>query len=355
MSSMALWDKIKKVSERATQIGAIEKIESSPLFINENGIKFMVSVAKSLLKRPFNFQKSISTENISSLSNSNNINNSPKEILQPPKKFIDPFLPCDKDLFVQELCGTHNLVLNKFNVSNYHSIIATKEYEKQTDPLNRYDFKAIWECIIDCNMLCFFNCGPSSGASQPHKHVQLLVTPFHTCEEKDLTCKLEQLQQQQLSDIDNDYLKCPIESIIKLYNEPKETIFQVEQLPFKNACIYYQTDKLKSMDKDQISIYFEHHYRSLLNHLNLNSDQDNSSSNNINNIYEDTTTDFKSYNFIMTKEWMFMIPRSCYQAKGISINSVGFTGAILVRKEEELDTIKSYGIMNILKDVSFSK
>jgi len=344
MTSMALWDKIKKVSERATQIGAIEKIESSPLFIHENGIKFMVSVAKSLLKRPFNFQKSVSTENLSP-------NLAAKEILQPPKKFIDPFLPCDKDLFVQELCGTHNLVLNKFNVSNYHSIIATKEYEKQTDPLNKFDFKAIWECIIDCNMLCFFNCGPSSGASQPHKHVQLLVTPFHTCDEENSNNSNNRIEQ------DIDYLKCPIESIIKLYKEPKETIFQIEQLPFKNACIYYKKEKIESMDKDQLSIYFENHYRSLLDHLNLNIVNNKDNNNNNSNENDDTTTtdDFKSYNFIMTKEWMFMIPRSCYQAKGISINSVGFTGAILVRKEEELDTIKSYGIMNILKDVSFDK
>ncbi|KAM9977414.1 hypothetical protein ACTFIR_011280 [Dictyostelium discoideum] len=344
-NTFQLFDKIKKVSERATQIGTIEKIESTPIFMNENGINFMVSVAKSLLKRPFNFPKS-----------DGNINCNSKVPIK--KKFIDPFLPCDKDLFVQQLFDRHNLVLNKYNVSNHHSIIATKDFENQVNPLNQFDFKAIWKCIKECDMLCFFNCGPNSGASQPHKHVQLLTTPFN---------------------YDEPHLKCPIESLFLKYKDlPNESIFQIDELPFKTAALYYDQSKLKSFEQLEfignenenenennnsnnnnnyhLSKYFELQYKSLLNHLELNTDNDNNPVN-----YDLVSTDkeymckLKSYNFIMTKDWMFIVPRSTYQSKGISINSVGFTGAVLVRKEEELETLKSNGIISILKDVSTPK
>ncbi|KAM9958073.1 hypothetical protein ACTFIW_013049 [Dictyostelium discoideum] len=376
-NTFQLFDKIKKVSERATQIGTIEKIESTPIFMNENGINFMVSVAKSLLKRPFNFPKSDgnincnssnieetkiinnnennNNNNNNSNNNNNNNNNNNTIITEVPikKKFIDPFLPCDKDLFVQQLFDRHNLVLNKYNVSNHHSIIATKDFENQVNPLNQFDFKAIWKCIKECDMLCFFNCGPNSGASQPHKHVQLLTTPFN---------------------YDEPHLKCPIESLFLKYKDlPNESIFQIDELPFKTAALYYDQSKLKSFEQLEfienenennnssnnnyhLSKYFELQYKSLLNHLELNTDNDNNPVN-----YDLVSTDkeymckLKSYNFIMTKDWMFIVPRSTYQSKGISINSVGFTGAVLVRKEEELETLKSNGIISILKDVSTPK
>ncbi|GAM28982.1 hypothetical protein SAMD00019534_121580 [Acytostelium subglobosum LB1] len=130
-TTSALWEMIKKVSERATQIGAIEKIESSPMFIQENGVNFMISVAKALAHRPFNFDKTPAHGTDSEVK------------VTMKKEFVDPFLPCDKDLFVCELAGTHNLVLNKFNVSNYHTIIATKDFQAQTDPITHQDFTAM--------------------------------------------------------------------------------------------------------------------------------------------------------------------------------------------------------------------
>ncbi|KAN0042105.1 hypothetical protein ACTFIV_004664 [Dictyostelium citrinum] len=360
-NTIQLFDKIKKVSERATQIGSIEKIESTPIFMNENGINFMVSVAKSLLKRPFNFPKSDGNINCNDCNSNieeikiinNNHENNNTIITEPPikKKFIDPFLPCDKDLFVQELFDRHNLVLNKYNVSNHHSIIATKNFENQVNPLNQFDFKAIWKCIRECDMLCFFNCGPNSGASQPHKHVQLLTTPFN---------------------YDEPHLKCPIESLfLKYKNLPNESIFQIDELPFKTAALYYDQSKLKAFEQlefiesnsnnnnnnnYQLSKYFELQYKSLLNHLELNTDNDNNPVDyNLISSDKEYMCKLKSYNFIMTKDWMFIVPRSAYQSNGISINSVGFTGAVLVRKEEELETLKSNGIISILKDVSTPK
>ncbi|KYR02176.1 hypothetical protein DLAC_00990 [Tieghemostelium lacteum] len=343
----SLFDKIVKASERATKIGAIEKIESNPIFIKDSNVNFLVSVAKSLLKRPFNYPKSDSGELIPPVVNDKKnsevvVDSEEQKSEKKDKVFIDPFLPCDKDLFVCQLSkGTHNLVLNKFNVSNYHSIIATSDFQHQTDNLNTLDFKAIWECIGSGNMLSFFNCGPNSGASQPHKHIQLLVIPFHN---------------------DCSPYNIPMESLLVKYKyQPNQLhevdkVFQIEELPFRNAALYYNLDHLKSMnnDSESISKYLELKYLSLMNNLDLNNSNSNDSQQQLKNS-SNNISNFKSYNFIMTSEWMFLVPRSVYQSRGISINSVGFTGAILVRKEEDLDTIQKHGIMNILTEVSIPK
>ena len=69
----------------------------------------------------------------------------------------------------------HTLLLNKFPAKSNHVLIITKKKEKQTDLLNQKDFEAI--CItmkaLD-DSFAFFNSGVNAGASQHHKHVQVL-------------------------------------------------------------------------------------------------------------------------------------------------------------------------------------
>ncbi len=48
-----------------------------------------------------------------------------------------------QDLFVAPVFEDHNLILNKYNVSPYHMLVTTKEFQPQTDFLNKEDFKAM--------------------------------------------------------------------------------------------------------------------------------------------------------------------------------------------------------------------
>jgi ATP adenylyltransferase len=45
---------------------------------------------------------------------------------------------------------------------------------------------------------------------------------------------------------------------------------------------------------------------------------------------------------------MIVVPRLTESAGGISINSLGFAGALLATSESELHFIRQYGPMNIL-------
>lgn len=98
---------------------------------------------------------------------------------------FNPFeAPEQGPLFVAEVQPSHNLVLNKFAVVPEHFILATKQFKEQTRLLEADDLAATLACIQayhdyhagsdEGELFAFFNSGPHSGASQPHRHVQLL-------------------------------------------------------------------------------------------------------------------------------------------------------------------------------------
>lgn len=103
---------------------------------------------------------------------------------------FNPFENPDKGLLIAELAPDHNLVLNKFAVVQEHFILATKSFREQTHLLDANDLEATYACISayhdsvpeaemgsdagEGELYAFFNSGEFSGASQPHRHIQLL-------------------------------------------------------------------------------------------------------------------------------------------------------------------------------------
>jgi ATP adenylyltransferase len=97
---------------------------------------------------------------------------------------------------------SHILVLNKFAVVPEHFILATRAFKEQTHLLEEADLRIAYACIEayhayhqqqhrssnpvadstpeteeeeeDGGLFVYFNSGPHSGASQPHRHLQLL-------------------------------------------------------------------------------------------------------------------------------------------------------------------------------------
>ncbi|KFZ04637.1 hypothetical protein V502_10000, partial [Pseudogymnoascus sp. VKM F-4520 (FW-2644)] len=81
--------------------------------------------------------------------------------------------------FITDIGPSHHLVLNKFALTPNHIILATKSFESQTDLLAAKDLEATYALIAAYSsaghrLFGFFNSGPHSGASQPHRHVQFL-------------------------------------------------------------------------------------------------------------------------------------------------------------------------------------
>lgn len=62
-----------------------------------------------------------------------------------------------------------------------HFLLVTKDWQAQTDLLEKADLEATYECLKAWNtgdesksLFAFFNSGDDSGASQPHRHLQFL-------------------------------------------------------------------------------------------------------------------------------------------------------------------------------------
>ena len=90
----------------------------------------------------------------------------------------NPFLPYDPELYVGDLPPAHVCLLNKFNVVDHHLLIVTREFEHQETALTPADFAAMWSCLQQIDGLAFYNSGTVAGASQPHKHLQLVPLPL---------------------------------------------------------------------------------------------------------------------------------------------------------------------------------
>lgn len=106
-----------------------------------------------------------------------------------PHKPIDPFKHPPPALRLADVGPSHFLVLNKFAVVPEHFILATTEFKHQTHVLEPSDLEATLACIdtyeqarkggqadrhTQDGLFAFFNSGEHSGASQPHRHIQLL-------------------------------------------------------------------------------------------------------------------------------------------------------------------------------------
>ncbi|KXJ94267.1 ATP adenylyltransferase-domain-containing protein [Microdochium bolleyi] len=138
----------------------------------------------------------------------NNNSNSDKgkdgSLDKPKKKPFNPFANPDPALLITVLPppASHTLVLNKFAIVPEHFILITNAFKPQTHLLEADDLEAAYACVRayhedavaaasttaadtpahesggnrpgGSELFVFFNSGPHSGASQPHRHLQLL-------------------------------------------------------------------------------------------------------------------------------------------------------------------------------------
>jgi len=276
--------KLLAVTEAALASGALQPINTLTERYIEAGVSFQLRVLDNLKRK--------------------------EEAGRRLKKAADhsrnPFLPYEPDLYLGELGDRHRLLLNKFNVLPHHLLLVTREFESQNDLLNRDDFTALAELMLAVDGLAFFNGGTLAGASQPHKHLQLILDlqpPFAT-----LLNQLDGTQPQRLG-----------------------------QLGFRHAAIGLPQALFSDGNVGDIAWQLEQGYQHLIRQLGIRCRDSKA---------------LDSYNLLLTRRWMLLVPRVEESVAGISFNSLAFCGSILVRQPEELETLKHYGLMRALRKVS---
>ncbi|WP_016951172.1 phosphorylase [Anabaena sp. PCC 7108] len=277
-----LWTKVKQTTEQALKRGALKSIPTEFEFIEEDGIKFLVRILSNL-----NLKKAAKEKQ-------------EKQTISTGKEF-NPFLPYEEDLFVADISDTRVCILNKFNVVDYHLLIITRAFEEQESLLTLEDFAAMWAILADFDGLVFYNGGKLAGASQRHKHLQ--VVPFSG------------------QDI-------PITPLLKAAKF-QDSVATISGFPFLHS--------FTTLDIHAGAEVTLKKYQDLLRIVGIEA---------INNIQS------MAYNLLATREWMLIVPRSQDEFESISVNSLGFAGALLVRNAEQLQLLKDIGPMNILRNVA---
>ena len=269
-----LWEKVKQQTEHALRCGALQTIATESELIEQNGIPFLVRILSSLKRKEDD--KNASAKN--------------------------PFLPYEEDLFVTNISDTHLCLLNKFNVANHHLLIVTREYEEQDTWLNERDFEAMWATLAEIDGLVFYNGGKTAGASQRHKHLQLV--PFPLIPEGP---------------------KLPIERAIASA-QWSDGVGTTASFPFRHAIV--------PLDSAQPTL---ERYSTLVDAVGMS-----------------ITQQPGAYNLLATREWMLIVPRSQESFRSISVNSLGFAGTLLVRDRQQLRILKEAKPLTVLTEVAFT-
>ncbi|KAK9241321.1 ATP adenylyltransferase-domain-containing protein [Lipomyces kononenkoae] len=233
------------------------------------------------------------------------------------KPKFNPFLNPEPDLFLCDFGDRYSLILNKFSIVPYHFLCITKEFEPQRAPLSEIDLSATWECLQaniqgGSRLLAFYNCGEFSGASQEHKHIQFIPVP------QDL---------KLLPDAALAY-GVPIskDAIGQFPTSHPDVPFAHFVLPIpRNPSTEDLVMRFSSLLARTLTALREHGQRSI------------------------------SFNFAMTKDWMFLAPRGQESYEGISVNATGMVGLLLAKSEEQLDFIKSTGPLEVTAKVGLPR
>jgi ATP adenylyltransferase len=282
-----LWPTVLERTAHARRCGALHSIPTTGEMIEQDGVAFQLRLVTALAR------KQEATE------------------AQPR---ANPFLPYDPNLFVAEISPTHVALLNKFNVAEHHLLIVTREFEEQQTQLTQKDCEALLIGLTEIDGLAFYNAGTAAGASQRHKHLQLIP----------------------LSSFVGPRL--PIEPLLR-GAQMGGAAGIVPRLPFLHAYAPMDpgwTDPHKDSGASLLACY-----RALLRAVGLSVEPAAGS-------HAMTAP----YNLLVTRQWLLLVPRSQEHFEGISINALGFAGAMLARNATELATLRQSGPMTALKRVA---
>jgi ATP adenylyltransferase len=281
---MSLFEQIQKTTADAREKQALISLTTSETIVEDQGIAFVVRILEKIKTKETYQETQV-------------------------KRKVNPFLPYEEDLFVCDLAANHVCLLNKFNVVDHHILIITRDFQSQEDWITKADFDALSICMTELDGLAFYNAGKLAGASQPHKHLQLI--PFS----KEL-----------------DAFAVPIEKAIATLDFSTSQPTEIKTLPFRQA-IAPLPEHYDGTDLFQI-------YESLLKHLNLISKP-------LRNGQQSAP-----YNLLVTRRWMMVIPRVQEGYERIAVNSLGFAGALLVRDRPQLDFLKALTPLQLLAKVA---
>ena len=268
--SLGFWTQVVDRAEAALAAGAMHSFECALEYVEDAGVEFVLRIAT---KFPAGETAKGRTDTA-------------------PKLPKNPFASPEPALVVRDkLTPTHRALLNKFSVLREHLLVVTREFEEQRTPLDERDFEALAVCMEDAEVLAFYNGGAEAGASQSHKHLQVVTLPL------------------------SPRHSVPMDALL----------MKGDQLPFRHAYARLEDGQVKNPSRMLAT------YRDLRRQAEL---------------------ELQPYNLLITNEWMLVVPRSRDRFEDISINSLAFAGSFFLRDAKHANTIVAAHPMSVLKSVA---
>lgn len=295
----SLQSRVAQCTQHALASGALLPIETEQIIVPDHGVPFLVRMVSSLKRKDQEHNQRGAEHNTS-------------------KDTDDPFVPYEEDLFVADLSDSHVLLLNKFKVIDHHLLIVTRAFEHQETLLSLTDFEALWMCMADLDGLGFYNAGGIAGASQVHKHLQLI--PLPVCASGPAL---------------------PIEPLLESTNHTSG-VTTLSSLPFVNA--FARLEPLCLGQPLAMARRTHACYRAMLEAAGIGPTE-----------VAGKARQSGPYNLLITRRWALLIPRSKECADSISVNALGYAGSLLVRDESQMQTVQARGPMNLLTEVSIPR
>lgn len=277
-----LWERVQRTTRSALEAGTLEPLPVSLEEASDAGIRFAVRVLQP------SDRKRTHTEG-------------------QKQRGENPFLPYEPQMFVCDVSPTHLCLLNKFPAVPGHTLIVTRAFEEQTDPLSRQDFEAAWLCLQEGESVVFYNAGGPAGSSQPHRHLQIVPAPLAP-----------------------GFLRTPIDAAVADARFD-EAMGRVEVFPFHHALARLRIAGTASHKRAAESIHGL--YLAMARAFGCDKPE-------------------RPYNLLLTRDWMLFVPRVRAHWGRIGVNGLGFAGCLLVRGAEQLEALRQHGPLSVLRDVS---
>ena len=285
-----LWHNLVRTKEHALASGALRSFPTNHAYIDDGGVRFFIRVLASLREKT----------------------------AARTQQNADPFLPPEKDLTVADVTDTHVAVLNKFNVVDHHLLIVTRHFEDQDSLLTLLDFEALWLCMAEYDSLGFYNGGREAGASQQHKHLQMVPLPLAPAG--------------------------PPVPIAPLLPGPAQAaaVGTIPAFPFLHSYARLRPDIL-DRPRDAAIETFEL-YAAMLKSVGMGTPGASI-----------LPRQSLPYCLLITRQWMLLIPRSREHVEDISLNALAFAGSFYVSNEQQLERLRSFGPLRALQMVSMPR
>lgn len=272
MRAERYWREARTVSERALEQGALVPLETRVLALR--------GLAPFLLRK---------------------LEGAPPRHLRREGPKPNPFLPWEPPLEVGQLASSHALILNKYPVQPCHLLLITRGWAPQIGWLAESDWRAVAHVAADTGGLWFFNSGPTAGASQPHRHLQLL--PRHPGE---TSCPLAPLFLNQLQG--------------------------GESLWSWHYALSPRWDPENGSDLQPL--YRDHAARLGLGTPDAPGDPGH------------------AYNLLFDDDWFLTVRRVREHCAGFSVNGLGFAGFLLCTAQSDLQWLEGHGPWSLLAEVA---